>query len=121
MGSEVSVAYFSYFVNMPEKMILCYDEFMSRLSFTEKVYQIVAKIPAGQVLSYQQVAKLAGSPRACRAVGNIMHNNPDPKNVPCHRVVAANNHLGGFAGGPQAKIKKLQAEGWKIQNDRLSK
>lgn len=88
-------------------------------SFTDKVYQVVAKIPKGQVLSYSEVAKLAGSPRACRAVGNIMHNNPDPKKIPCHRVVAANNKIGGYAFGVETKIKKLQAEGIKIKKSSI--
>lgn len=90
-----------------------------RNNFSLKVYQIVAKIPLGEVLSYQEVATCAGSPRACRAVGNIMHNNPDPKTIPCHRVVANGLKLGGYAWGPKAKIKKLQAEGWKIKNGQL--
>lgn len=90
-----------------------------RNNFTEKVYNIVSLIPFGKVLSYQEVAILADSPRAYRAVGNIMHNNPDPKNIPCHRVVANNLKLGGYAWGEKAKIKKLQAEGWKIKNGQL--
>ena len=94
---------------------------MTKQTFTEKVCKVVAKIPLGQVLSYQEVAKLAGSPRACRAVGNIMHNNPDPKNVPCHRVIASHHKIGGYAFGVAAKIKILKSEGWQIKNDRLSK
>ena len=89
--------------------------------FTSKVYQIVSQIPFDEVLSYQEVAKLAGSAKACRAVGNIMHNNPDPKNIPCHRVIASNNQLGGYAFGQKAKIKKLQAEGWQITKNTLFK
>lgn len=88
-----------------------------QLSFKEKVYQVVAKIPKGQVLSYGEVAKRAGSPRAYRAVGNIMHNNPDPQKIPCHRVVAGNNKLGGYAWGVKAKIAKLRNEGVLIKNN----
>lgn len=94
---------------------------MPQASFKEKVYQVVSKIPSGQVLSYQEVAKRAGSPRAYRAVGNLMHNNPDPKTIPCHRVIASNNSLGGYAWGKAAKIKKLKSEGWQIKNDKLFK
>lgn len=89
------------------------------LSFKEKVYQVVAKIPRGQVLSYGEVAKRAGSPRAARAVGNIMHNNPDPKQVPCHRVIATNNKIGGYAWGIKAKMKKLRTEGVVIKNGQI--
>ncbi len=88
-----------------------------QLSFKEKVYKVVAKIPKGRVLSYGEVAKLAGSPRAARAVGNIMHNNPDPKKVPCHRVVATGNKIGGYAYGVKAKIKKLRSEGVLIKGN----
>ena len=52
---------------------------MSNILFTEKVHKVVSQIAKGHILSYQAVAKLAGSPRACRAVGNIMHTNSDPK------------------------------------------
>lgn len=54
--------------------------------FSEKVFDVVSKIPQGKVLTYQEVARRAGSPRAYRAVGNILNKNYDPK-IPCHRVV----------------------------------
>ncbi|MCA9388574.1 MGMT family protein [Candidatus Berkelbacteria bacterium] len=94
--------------------------------FSNRVHQVVKAIPAGQVLTYGQVATRAGRPRAARAVGTIMKNNPcsflntTPKQAtPCHRVVAANLKLGGFNGGQQAKIQLLQAEGWKIDRGKL--
>ncbi len=90
-------------------------------SFKEKVYKVVSQIPKGELLSYKEVAIKAGSPLAFRAVGNIMHNNPDPKNIPCHRVVASGYKLGGYAWGSDAKIKKLKAEGWKIEKMILKK
>jgi O-6-methylguanine DNA methyltransferase len=101
-------------------MILCYNKTMPK-TFREKVYHIVSQIPKGEVLSYKEVAELAGSPRAYRAVGNLMHNNPNPSHVPCHRVIASNYGLGGFAYGTAAKIKKLKAEGWKIKDHKLNK
>jgi methylated-DNA-[protein]-cysteine S-methyltransferase len=79
--------------------------------FTEKVYDVVAKIPRGKTMTYQEVARRAGSPNAARAVGNIMHNNPDTKRVPCHRVVRSDGDTGGYARGRQAKIKLLRKEG----------
>jgi len=81
-------------------------------SFSEKVYEIVAKIPKGKVATYGQVACLAGSPLAARAVGSLMRNNKDTKRIPCHRVVAADASLRGYAyGGISAKRAKLLAEG----------
>ena len=81
------------------------------MNFSEKVYQVVAKIPRGQVLTYQQVAKLAGSPRAYRAVGNILNKNTDIKAVPCHRVIRSNGAIGGYAWGIRKKTLLLKAEG----------
>jgi methylated-DNA-[protein]-cysteine S-methyltransferase len=83
-------------------------------SFTEKVYAVVAAIPRGKTMSYQEVARRAGSPRAYRAVGNIMNRNPDTAKVPCHRVVpssfAKTGDPGGYARGRAAKIALLKKE-----------
>ena len=79
--------------------------------FREKVYSVVKKIPRGKVLTYKQVAKIAGSPKAYRAVGNIMHNNPDLENIPCHRVVRSDGRAGGYRDGRAKKIKILKSEG----------
>jgi methylated-DNA-[protein]-cysteine S-methyltransferase len=65
--------------------------------FSQKVVEIVRKIPKGKVLTYKEVAKRAGSPRAYRAVGNIMSKNMD-KNVPCHRVIKSDGTPGGYSG-----------------------
>jgi methylated-DNA-[protein]-cysteine S-methyltransferase len=81
------------------------------LSFTEKVYKIVSKIPKGKVLTYKEVAIKAGSPLACRAVGNILHNNHNP-NIPCHRVIQSNGNLGDYNKGQLNKIKILKKEGY---------
>ena len=80
-------------------------------AFTEKVYNVVSKIPRGKTMTYQEVARRAGSPRAYRAVGNIMHHNPDAKRVPCHRVVRSNGTPGGYARGTKRKIAILKKEG----------
>ncbi|MBL7150917.1 MGMT family protein [Candidatus Microgenomates bacterium] len=85
-------------------------------SFQRKVYEVVKKIPKGEVLSYQQVARLTGYPKACRAVGNALNKNPDPKTIPCHRVIRANGKIGGFKGGQKKKIRLLRKEGVIIKN-----
>jgi O-6-methylguanine DNA methyltransferase len=79
-------------------------------TFKEKVLRIVGKIPKGEVLTYKQVAKLAGRPKAYRAVGNILNGNHDPK-IPCHRVIRSDGRLGGYNRGPKEKERRLQAEG----------
>lgn len=80
-------------------------------TFKEKVYAVVAKIPKGKTMTYQQVAQLAGSPMAYRAVGNIMNKNPDTKKVPCHRVVRSDGTPGGYARGTNRKLRILKSEG----------
>ncbi|MEP7162432.1 MAG: MGMT family protein [Candidatus Moraniibacteriota bacterium] len=82
------------------------------LSFAERVYRVVAKIPKGSVMTYGGVAKRAGFPGAARAVGTVMKENPDPKRVPCHRVVRSDGRVGEYAfGGKTKKIARLKAEG----------
>lgn len=81
--------------------------------FREKVFRAVAMIPKGRVGSYAQVAELAGVAGAARAVGNAIHLNTDPAQVPCHRVVCSDGSLAsGYAfGGPEKQKERLKAEG----------
>jgi len=88
-------------------------------TFADKVRGIVAKIPRGEVRTYFAVAKLAGNVKAARAVGNILHQNFDPK-IPCHRVVRADGKIGGFNRGLIEKIRKLKSEGVKISGDAIA-
>lgn len=91
-------------------------------TFREKVYNVVSKIPKGKVLSYGEVARLAGSPKAARAVGTLMNKNPYPKDkVPCHRVVKADMSVGKYAKGKNLKIKLLTAEGVNIEKGKIIK
>ena len=75
-------------------------------SFSERVYSAVRKIPKGKTRTYKEVARLAGSPRAARAVGNILKQNYDPK-IPCHRVIRSDGGLGNYNRGGTAKKKKI--------------
>lgn len=79
------------------------------LSFQERVLSIVRKIPKGTVLTYQQVAKLAGNPLAYRAVGNILNKNYDKK-IPCHRVIKSDGATGGYNRGRKLKEVLLRSE-----------
>ena len=79
-------------------------------AFRAKVIAAVRRIPPGRVATYGDIAAAAGSPRASRAVGNIMRDCRAP-GVPCHRVIAAGGRLGGFGGSPQLKRELLRAEG----------
>lgn len=78
--------------------------------FAEKVRAIVKRIPAGETMTYAQVAARAGNPHAARAVGAIMRGNYDPA-IPCHRVVRSDGSMGGYnRGGPSRKRAILARE-----------
>ena len=83
----------------------------ARTPFVARVHRVVQAIPSGSVLTYGDVARLAGSRGAARAVGQCMATNPLAPIVPCHRVIAANGNLGGFGPGLPAKVRLLQREG----------
>jgi methylated-DNA-[protein]-cysteine S-methyltransferase len=63
---------------------------------------LVAQVPWGETVSYGELASMAGKPRAARAAGSAMRNNPIPFVIPCHRVLAAGNKIGGYGGGANA-------------------
>ena len=78
-------------------------------SFSEKVYNVVRKIPKGKTLTYKEVAGRAGNIKAYRAVGNILNKNYDSK-IPCHRVIRSDGKLGGYNRGQKKKRKILNKE-----------
>lgn len=77
--------------------------------FKEKVFSVVSQIPKGKTLSYKEVAQKSGSPRAYRAVGNILNKNCDP-NIPCHRVIRSDGTARGYNKGANQKISQLKRE-----------
>ena len=80
------------------------------MSFNQKVWALTARIPAGQVVTYRQIAEALGT-KGYRAVGNALNRNPYAPAVPCHRVVGSNGSLTGFAGGLPKKRALLTTEG----------
>jgi O-6-methylguanine DNA methyltransferase len=78
--------------------------------FTEKVLEALKKVPFGEVVSYSELAALAGSDRASRAVGTICRLNQYPLFFPCHRVISKGGSLGGFALGSPLKTTLLEFE-----------
>ena len=91
---------------------------MTTTDFRRRVLAAVARIPAGRVATYGDIAAKAGNPRASRAVGNIMRECRSPA-VPCHRVIAAGGRLGGFGSSPQLKKALLRAEGVLVVGSRV--
>ena len=80
---------------------------------SKRIYQQTKRIPFGKVATYGQIAFLAGNPRAARAVGFCLHRNPEPGEIPCHRVVFKDGSLcRGFAfGGEEIQRGMLMSEG----------
>jgi len=75
--------------------------------FRRTVLETLAReVPWGEVVTYGELAALAGRPRAARAAGSAMRNNPLPFVIPCHRVVAAGNKIGGYGSGRNAVALK---------------
>jgi O-6-methylguanine DNA methyltransferase len=81
--------------------------------FQRMVLNAARQVPRGQVATYGEIAERIGKPRAFRAVGQALRNNPIPIVIPCHRVINADGTLGGYGGkvGSQRKIQLLQLEG----------
>lgn len=87
--------------------------------FKERVYKVVGNIKKGKIMSYKEVAKAAGYPKAWRAVGNILNKNKNIK-IPCHRVVKSDGKIGGYNKGERRKIKILQGEGLNIKGGKIA-
>jgi len=84
-------------------------------SFKSNVYaSLVNDVPGGEVISYSDLAGLAGSPAAARAVGSAMRTNPLPIVVPCHRVLESNGGLGGYMGTEENGLKMKQ---WLLEHE----
>ena len=88
---------------------------------SKRIYEAVKRIPYGCVATYSQIAEAAGDRKMARAVGNALHKNPDPDNIPCFMVVNAKGELSGsFAfGGAGRQAQLLMAEGTEVINDRV--
>jgi methylated-DNA-[protein]-cysteine S-methyltransferase len=78
--------------------------------FQQKVWEQLQQIPYGTTISYAQLAKASGNPKACRAVGSANGKNPIAIVIPCHRVIASDGGLGGYAYGLEVKKRLLELE-----------
>ena len=84
--------------------------------FRELVLKILSAVPAGRVTTYAALARAVGRPGAARAVGNALHQNPQPIVVPCHRVVRSDGLVGGYRFGSSRKKALLVGEGIRIES-----
>ena len=78
----------------------------SGTDFQQQVWRELLKIPAGKTISYGQIAKNIGRPKAARAVGGAVGSNPIAIVIPCHRVMATSGAITGYTGGEGIKTKK---------------
>ena len=79
--------------------------------FQRQVLEAAARVPAGSVASYGDIARAIGRPTATRAVGAALGQNPVPIIVPCHRIIGSDGGLHGYGGGLDVKEKLLRLEG----------
>ena len=79
-------------------------------AFQRLVWDALLSIPYGETMSYGQIARLVGNPKACRAVGMANNRNPISIIIPCHRVIGSNGALVGYGGGLELKTRLLELE-----------
>jgi len=94
---------------------------LKQISFKQKIYDLTKQIPPGKVATYGQLAALAGSPGAARAVGMCMKTNSHPEIVPCYKVVASDGNLTGYSAGQGiiTKKEKLSHDGVAFLGDKV--
>ena len=86
--------------------------------FARRVLALLRRVPPGRVVTYGDLARLAGKPGAARAVGNIMREAREP-GLPYHRVITAGGRLGGYGGHEGLKQALLRQEGLPVGGGRL--
>ena len=87
-------------------------------SFQRQVWAQLKKVPYGKTVSYKQLARAVGKPRAVRAVASACGANPIAIVIPCHRVIRSDGSLGGYFYGLKAKQALLDLEGCSIHLDK---
>jgi methylated-DNA-[protein]-cysteine S-methyltransferase len=109
---RIAKAVEAYFQGMdpPEPLVKKLVKGMRLSPFAENVLMEVSRIPRGRTASYAEIAARAGKPHAARYVGNLMHANPFPILIPCHRVIKSDGKPGGYGGGEMVKIWLLGFE-----------
>jgi len=105
---EAGIQFAEYFVGKRTAFDLTFE--LKGTEFQDRVWKALIEIPYGQTLSYANIAEKINNPRAYRAVGSSCGANPLPIIIPCHRVLASNGSLGGYAGGLQIKKALLDHE-----------
>ena len=97
-------------MKIPQKILKAIKSYPE---FYQKVWLACGKIPKGKVMTYKELAEKIGRPKAFRAVGLALKNNPFAPVIPCHRVIGYDGKMVGYSGpgGVNAKRKMLKKEG----------
>ncbi|XP_065341355.1 methylated-DNA--protein-cysteine methyltransferase [Cloeon dipterum] len=109
-----------------EQQLFCTIEQTTDAPFYDRVYVALLKVPFGETVSYKELATLAGNPKATRAAGSAMANNPFQLMVPCHRVLpspstSGKQRVGNYSSGKKVSVKEwlLMHEGHGLKNGHL--
>lgn len=108
--SEVAQQFADYFAGRRRRFTLPLD-YRFATPFQQLVFSVLLRVPPGQVVSYGELARAIGRPRASRGVGSALAHNPLPILVPCHRVIHRNGSLAGYSAGVHIKEYLLTLEG----------
>lgn len=94
---------------------------MKQAIISQAVYDYLATIPRGKVVTYGQIGRHLGNPHLARAIGTILHRNPDGDRYPCYKVVNAQGRLSAHYafGGLEQQRRRLEAEGIPVENGRV--
>ncbi len=101
----------AYLEGDPTELSFPVDLSLMHSGFRRTVLEHLRKVGRGHVITYGELARRAGSPRAARAVGTACATNPVPLIVPCHRVLPSGGGVGNYGGGPEKKVFLLELEG----------
>ncbi|MDP3975666.1 MAG: MGMT family protein [bacterium] len=87
----------------------------------QSLQQQLLQIPPGKVVTYAEMARALGKPRAVRAVGALCGSNPEPDTYPCFKVIKSDGGIGGYSakGGKVEKIRRLREEGIEVTGERI--
>lgn len=102
------------FVTNKAKGAIAEKAVLSGTAFQLSVWRAIATIRKGHVLTYAELAREAGHPKAVRAVGSACGANPLPLFIPCHRIIGTNGKIGGFSAPLNIKQRLLSREGFAI-------
>ncbi|MGH2750372.1 MAG: methylated-DNA--[protein]-cysteine S-methyltransferase [Actinomycetota bacterium] len=101
----------AYLEGDPVELAFPVDLSLTHSSFRRTVLEHLKRVGRGHVVTYGELARRAGAPRAARAVGTACATNPVPIIVPCHRVLPSSGGVGNYGGGPERKVFLLELEG----------